>query len=131
MYIQRFIPVCLLWVIFLASLTPSTSRHYDTSRYLLIQYIVWVPPVLRFMLKSAKNMQAASDLQLIDPLFCTVKDENKIPLTATAVRSTLYRLIRKFSFNTHDFGSHAFLCSGVPWVFNNNVPMDYMKSHGH
>ena len=43
------------------------------------------------------------DSQLTDPLFGMVKEEIKMPLTATVVRTTLHRLVRKLGLNTQDF----------------------------
>ena len=143
----------------LASLVPNSVRTFDRTRLPLVKDIIWAKPGGRFILKSAKNMQAADAfkilqfpklanknlcpvralqshihtlrLQMSDPLFSHRTQQGISPITCSQVRSTLAKLVSRMGYESKDYSFHAFRRSGASFAFQHGVPIDLIKSHGH
>ena len=143
----------------LASLIPNSVAAFDRTRLPLVKDIIWAKPGGQFILKSAKNMQAADAFKILqfprlenqhlcpvralqnnihrlrlcmsDPLFSHRTQQGILPITCSQVRSTLAKLVAKMGYNNKDYGFHAFRRSGATFAFQHGIPVDLIKSHGH
>ena len=143
----------------LASLVPAYENGFDSSRFPLVLDVVWAPPGVQMILKHAKNMQGANEFRVVyiprlnndkicpvkalqvmirtmnlvhsDPLFMIQKEGHRNILTAFKVRSVLAKMVQKMGLYPQEFGFHAFRRSGASLAFNANVPLEYIKVHGH
>ena len=134
-------------------------RTFDGARLPLVKDIIWAKPGGQFILKSAKNMQAANAFKILqilrlsndhlcpvralqsnintlrlrmsDPLFSHRTQQGILPITCYQVRSTLAKLVAKMGYESKDFGFYAFRRSGAMFAFQHGVPIDLIKSHGH
>ena len=142
----------------LASLVPSAVSKFDNLRFPIVQDVIWASPGIQFILKTAKNIQGASEYKIIqipkisNPLLCPVTaiqtmlrnlsltstdplfvshPSTKTPLTAYEVRKVLKSLVCSMGLNSSEFGFHAFRRSGATYAFECNVPVENIKVHGH
>ena len=138
---------------------PAYVNGFDPSRFPLVLDLVWAPPGVQMLLKHAKNMQSSSDfrvvyiaklrnatvcpvkalqsmirtmnLKRVDPLFMVNEKGDRKILTAFKVCSILAQTVRSMGLYPQEFGFHAFRRSGASFAFNANVPLEYIKVHGH
>ena len=143
----------------LASLFPNSVAAFDRTRLPLVKDIIWAKPGGQFILKSAKNMQAADAFKILqfprlenqhlcpvralqnnihrlrlcmsDPLFSHRTHQGILPITCSQVRSILAKLVAKMGYESKDYGFHAFRRNGASFAFQHGVPLDLIKSHGH
>ena len=81
--------------------------------------------------KALQGMIRTMNLAHSDPLFMIHEIGHKKILTAFNVRSVLAKTVQKMGLYPQEFGFHAFRRSGASLAFNDNVPLEYIKVHGH
>ena len=143
----------------LVSLVPAYVNGFDSSRFPLVLDVVWAPPGVQMILKHAKDMQSSNEFRIVyiprlsnvkicpvkalqvmirtmnlvhsDPLFMIHEKGHRKILTAFKVRNVLAQAVRQMGLHPQEFGFHAFRRSGASLAFNENVPLEYIKVHGH
>ena len=73
----------------LASLVPSSIGSFDSSRFPLVQDLVWATPGLHFILKCSKTMQASGQFKVVQ-----IPKLAGIALCPVADRQTLIKTLR-------------------------------------
>ena len=125
----------------MASLTPSHAKLFNSTRFPLVNDIVWTTDGLQFILKCAKNMQNCDKFKVIhipklscdtichvlatkrlirkfnlaadDPLFMYYVQVEKQILTTFKVHNVFTKAIRTMGLDPKDYGFHCFRRSGA------------------
>ena len=160
-YASTLVPLYLLafWGFFrLASLVPSSIGAFDSSRFPLVQDLVWATPGLYFILKCSKTMQASGQYKVVqipklpgsplcpvvalqkliknmnlkqhDPLFMIIHNSDFQLLTTFKVRKQLALAITQMNLDPRDYGFHMFRRSGASLAHSLQVPLPNIKQHG-
>ena len=142
----------------LATLVPPSKAAFSPARYLTHGDVIWGSPGAHIIVKYAKNMQVSGHSRVVqlpvlsDHVICPVKALQRVVspsphlrdaplftaqvngtasvLSASRVRLTLRRAVASLGWDPKEYGFHTFRRSGASWAFDNNVALDYIKTHG-
>ena len=96
--------------------------------------IVYIPRLSNVKICPVNALQVmiqTMNLVHSDPLFMIHEKGHRKILTAFKVRNVLAQAVRQMGLHPQEFGFHAFRRSGASLAFNENVPLEYIKVHGH
>ena len=142
----------------LVSLVSPSIGAFDSSKFPLVQDLVWAKPGLNFILKCSKTIQASGQFKVVqipklsgsplcpvaalqklikimklkpqDPLFMVVHNSELHLLTTFEFRKQLAIVITQIKLDPRDFGFHMFCKSGASLAHNLQVPLPNVKRHG-
>ena len=142
----------------ISNLVPHKASPHSPLRQLAREDVIFGPPELHIILKWSKTMQAKTVVRIIKlpqlPLspLCPVNATRKLlklapgtansplfqikskaqwhPLTDSQLRKHLKWIMQKLNMSQAGITFHSFRRSGATFVFNANVPMQNIKSHG-
>ena len=142
----------------LATLVPHNKASFSPARYTTHGDIIWGPPGVHVITKSAKNMQVSGQVRVVQlpllpdkeicpvtalrrivssnpehkdlPVFTISEAGTTTILTAHRVRTILRQVVQKLGLPANEYGFHAFRRSGASWAYENNISLQHIKTHG-
>ena len=142
----------------LSNIFPHAKNGLDPSRHLARGDIIFSDNEAIVLVKRSKTIQSRDKVahvvipkfpgsklcpvtalsnmwQLVtgsnnDPLFAIFKANKWSPLTDSAVRKHLKRVLLLLQLQHHNFTFHTFRRSGASWAFDHGVPIEIIKQQG-
>ena len=143
----------------ISNLVPHTVATFCPLEQLTRGDIFFAPPGVHMLIKWSKTMQMRDSVKLIKlpslqgssfcpvqalknlfllspvnqdtPLFQVKNDKaQRIPLTDTKARCNCHQILSRLGFQNSKMSLHTFRYSGATLVFNSNVSIQNIQSHG-
>ena len=142
----------------ISNLVPHSISSFDYMKQLARADVIFAPPGAHILIKWSKTLQFRNKIRIIkipalgssvicpvatlkailklylgspnSPLFQIKCYGQWIPLTDTRLRKCLSKIIFSLGWTHKNLTFHSLRRSGATWVFNSNIPLHHIQSHG-